>query len=58
MMRLAQTALASRPASLPPETDVDAALGGDLTKLGGEADAVSKTRAFTEQANEREAVKA
>ncbi len=58
MMRLAQTPLASRPASLPPETDVDAALGGDLTKLGGEAKAVAQTRAFTEQANEREAVKA
>ncbi len=58
MMKLGQTALASRPASLPPEVDIDAALGGDLTKLGGEAAAVAQTRAFTEQANEREAVEA
>ncbi len=58
MMRLGQTPLSSRPASLPPEVDVDAALGGDLTKLGGEADAVSKTRAFTEQANERQPAEA
>lgn len=58
MMRLAQIPLAARGASLPPETDVDAALAGDLTKLGSEPDPVTQTRAFADQANEREPVEA
>lgn len=58
MMKLAQTPLANRTASLPSEVDVDAALGGDMTKLGAEPDPVTQTREFTEQANEREPVEA
>ena len=58
MMKLAQTPLSNRAASLPPEVDVDAALGGDLTKLGAGIGPVSQTRAFTEQANEREPAEA
>ena len=58
MMRFAQEAIASRPATLPAETDVDAALAGDVSKLGGEAPTIAATRAFTEQANEREPVEA
>lgn len=58
MMRLGQIPLANRVASLPPEVNVDEALGGDLTKLGAEPDAVRQTRDFAETANEREPVEA
>ncbi len=58
MMKLAQTPLANRAPSLPPEVNVDEALGGDLTKLGSEPSAVKQTRDFAEQANEREPVEA
>ncbi len=57
-LKMGQTPLSNRQPTVPAEVDIDAALGGDLTKLGGEADAVSKTRDFAEQANEREAVEA
>ncbi len=58
MLKQGQIPLANRVPSTPSEVDIDAALSGDMTKLGGESDAVRQTREFAEQANEREPVEA
>lgn len=55
MMRSAQIATKNREATLPSEVNVDAALAGDLSQLGGETKAVAAARIQTQQANAREA---
>ncbi len=58
MLKLGQVPLSNRAPSTPSEVDIDRALAGDMTGLGGEDATVAKTREFAEQANEREAVEA